>query len=1155
MSICEQCVKLEDKFVDITIKQVAYLSQQKKFILLTQKNDVYFFLEDQKQIIQAMCSSKNNKKELLQFSQNSKSEKLEQLLSCPSGKYFYFSNGENCFMYDINGLEVREIRVNGKIKIFEDKSDIIIIDNITKIEQNNSVIVLANAIKQKTINKLGDEEKQIVGNPSLDIIKGSCIKFGPNSVFLSTSKKKQISFQIDKQRFSQIESYFNKINLNNNINLDVAKLQFSEISQQDLQSIMFSRVPLQLCTTENGILIPLFDGFRKETSTEQKVCVYEKSKQLRLGFIEEFLINNQTNIFVIGIIGKQSSGKSYLLNRVFGTRFSVSSARCTDGIWASIGWIEGQKFLILDCEGLFNSARTNQEEVQMLAFLTAICDISILNSDITFNRYMNDLFNNLTNASSQLKGETLFKGQLHIALRDVSSTDNSGIDNELLTNLYRLKSQDSQDIVFLKKLFNNNFTVEKLFNFEHQQFDEQIINLRQYFSKRAQTSKRWEDGRKLVQMMKILLCQLELSDHGNANLIDIKLQVEKIIENQIKLWHQFSINQPQNCKLAQQEYEFPENSEEIIFFNSSLLKQVQKDLHLNNTILNHNENLNQMENEIQKLMIQRKEYILEQTKQELQKYQQPEIIEIKSKEEGLLTIYINNQIQQYQFCKEKCSHCYLQCNQFKNHIKEQEKLITTLQEQQKTLEKEIAETSIKTDDESQQIQQRLIQISEELQELDINISQKEQLQRKEKIYSKIIKQNLKLQQFSFCDTQKKQVILENLDLKQIQNQKFSVDLTAENLDKIINEIKSSQEKKNQQLEENLIVLEQIQNDIKIKEKLIKDIQNEIQMKQDNHAKQSLQKDELENTLAHQQNELNIIKQDQQKLEQTLLQWVDFKIENHKLIEQQKQIEARFLDEEKKECNIKRQITILEQKLNDFQQQKLTIYKETELFEEQKEIRNEKDMLLKVLNDLQKQIDKIDKLRSIKQLFPNVSAIQTKEKSKLESELKITIDSDLDLKQKEIEETKSAYQEQLKKQKFEDLEILEQIYNEQKETTSNQSQLEKIVYQRYVTHKQQEKKDLIEELENLKENAQKNQQNMNQLKIVSENLSIYQKLQNQQKQTENFMNEIKDQLIKINNNKRTNYNKIINNKLNKLNFLKITTTLQKLTNKQNNHKKI
>ena len=79
---------------------------------------------------------------------------------------------------------------------------------------------------------------------------------------------------------------------------------------------------------------------------------------------ENYLKSLNHKIYVVSIVGRQSSGKSYVMNRYFGTRFNVASTRCTDGIWISLSEIidknnEKKIFLILDCEGLF-SARRNE---------------------------------------------------------------------------------------------------------------------------------------------------------------------------------------------------------------------------------------------------------------------------------------------------------------------------------------------------------------------------------------------------------------------------------------------------------------------------------------------------------------------------------------------------------------------------------------------------------------------------------------------------------------------------------------------------------------------------------------------------------------------------------------------------------------------------
>jgi ABC-type lipoprotein export system ATPase subunit len=64
---------------------------------------------------------------------------------------------------------------------------------------------------------------------------------------------------------------------------------------------------------------------------------------------------------VIGIFGPQSSGKSTLLNFLFGCDFLSSDGRCTNGVYGTYYEVSGQNiyncegFLILDTEGLFSN--------------------------------------------------------------------------------------------------------------------------------------------------------------------------------------------------------------------------------------------------------------------------------------------------------------------------------------------------------------------------------------------------------------------------------------------------------------------------------------------------------------------------------------------------------------------------------------------------------------------------------------------------------------------------------------------------------------------------------------------------------------------------------------------------------------------------------
>ncbi len=235
-----------------------------------------------------------------------------------------------------------------------------------------------------------------------------------------------------------------------------------EMDLSRLKIILLTRVPLHVATIENFSLIPLKNG--ENISDQIAANIYgEKSHDLieklmrliRLGVYEKLLSSTESRISVVSIVGKQSSGKSYIMNREFGTRFNVASERCTDGIWISMaemkteeGW---KRFVVLDCEGLFSERRNDQEEIKLCLTLAAISDVMILNQDLSFNRHFNKLLNNFSNSIGKLKGRKLFKGILMMLIRDVESEAVEGAYKELQSNVAQVTSQDNNFLTAYSK--------------------------------------------------------------------------------------------------------------------------------------------------------------------------------------------------------------------------------------------------------------------------------------------------------------------------------------------------------------------------------------------------------------------------------------------------------------------------------------------------------------------------------------------------------------------------------------------------------------------------------------------------------------------------------------------------------------------------------
>lgn len=94
---------------------------------------------------------------------------------------------------------------------------------------------------------------------------------------------------------------------------------------------------------------------------------------------------------VIGILGPQSSGKSTLLNFLFGCDFLSIDGRCTKGVYGTYYEISNKNIyncdsiLILDTKGLFstftnkNCQNRDNFDNKLVLFLLRVCDLVILN--------------------------------------------------------------------------------------------------------------------------------------------------------------------------------------------------------------------------------------------------------------------------------------------------------------------------------------------------------------------------------------------------------------------------------------------------------------------------------------------------------------------------------------------------------------------------------------------------------------------------------------------------------------------------------------------------------------------------------------------------------------------------------------------------------
>ncbi|CAD8070845.1 unnamed protein product [Paramecium primaurelia] len=117
-------------------------------------------------------------------------------------------------------------------------------------------------------------------------------------------------------------------------------------------------------------------------------------QQFLIKLISNFKDQGQERILVLSVLGPQSSGKSTILNKIFGCHFWTSVGRCTKGIYLQLLKIHNKAFfnnlfdyiIILDTEGLQSPNQDDQEFDKKIAlFVLSISDIILVNvkGDIT----------------------------------------------------------------------------------------------------------------------------------------------------------------------------------------------------------------------------------------------------------------------------------------------------------------------------------------------------------------------------------------------------------------------------------------------------------------------------------------------------------------------------------------------------------------------------------------------------------------------------------------------------------------------------------------------------------------------------------------------------------------------------------------------------
>ncbi|XP_053199794.1 up-regulator of cell proliferation-like [Scomber japonicus] len=183
------------------------------------------------------------------------------------------------------------------------------------------------------------------------------------------------------------------------------------------------------------------------------------------------LVAPKSKILVVTVLGVQSTGKSTLLNTMFGVQFAVSSGRCTRGAFMLLIRVSEDMRKVLNCdfmviidtEGLKSPELaqlddSHEHDNELATLVVGLSDITIINIAMENSTEMKDILQIVVHAFLRMKevGKKPKCQFVHQNVSDVSAHDKNLRDRKLL--LQQLNEMTQAAAKMEKKEENKRFT-------------------------------------------------------------------------------------------------------------------------------------------------------------------------------------------------------------------------------------------------------------------------------------------------------------------------------------------------------------------------------------------------------------------------------------------------------------------------------------------------------------------------------------------------------------------------------------------------------------------------------------------------------------------------------------------------------------------------
>ncbi|EEB07508.1 GTP binding protein Sey1 [Schizosaccharomyces japonicus yFS275] len=197
---------------------------------------------------------------------------------------------------------------------------------------------------------------------------------------------------------------------------------------------------------------------------------------------------------VVAVLGSQSTGKSTLLNKLFGTQFStmdtVRRQQTTKGIWVSRG--KDSSILIMDVEGTDGRERGDDQDFERKSALFSIATSEVIIVNMWENQIGLYQGSNMTllktvfEVNLQLFHENIERSRLQFVIRDfLGSTSLDNLSETLMTDLNRtwasISKPEGLENSVITDFFDVDFSALPHKVLCAEAFDEETDKLREQF--------------------------------------------------------------------------------------------------------------------------------------------------------------------------------------------------------------------------------------------------------------------------------------------------------------------------------------------------------------------------------------------------------------------------------------------------------------------------------------------------------------------------------------------------------------------------------------------------------------------------------------------------------------------------------------------------